>query len=146
MKTRIHAAAGGLGFLMVLIFWTSTVISETFATGADVTVVKSAILMGMFILIPALIVAGGSGMAMGATRTDPLTMAKKRRMPVIAGNGLLILVPCAFFLEGRASAGQFDTVFYAVQAVELFAGALNLTLMGLNIRDGLRMTGRLSKR
>ncbi|MBG6147789.1 CDGSH-type Zn-finger protein [Labrenzia sp. EL_142] len=113
-------------------------------TGSDVAAVKSAILLGMFVLIPAMIIAGGSGIAMGGTRTDPLAMAKKRRMPLIAGNGLLILVPCAFFLEGRASAGQFDTLFYAVQAVELFAGALNLTLMGLNIRDGMRMTGRLS--
>jgi len=30
-----------------------------------------------------------------------------------------------------------------VQAVELVAGAINLTLMFLNIRDGLRLTGRL---
>jgi len=30
-----------------------------------------------------------------------------------------------------------------VQAIELIAGAINLTLMGLNMRDGLRMAGRL---
>jgi hypothetical protein len=30
-----------------------------------------------------------------------------------------------------------------VQAIELLAGATNLMLMGLNVRDGLRTAGRL---
>jgi len=30
-----------------------------------------------------------------------------------------------------------------VQVIELIAGATNLTLMGLNVRDGLRLSGRL---
>jgi hypothetical protein len=33
-----------------------------------------------------------------------------------------------------------------VQSLELIAGATNLTLMGLNARDGLRMAGRLRSR
>ena len=39
-------------------------------------------------------------------------------------------------------AGEFDTAFYAVQALELAAGATNIMLLGLNMRDGLKMTGR----
>ena len=62
--------------------------------------------------------------------------AKRRRMPFIAANGLFILLPCAFFLYHRAAAGQFDAVFYAVQALELLAGATNLLLLGLSMRDG----------
>lgn len=38
---------------------------------------------------------------------------------------------------------MFDSRFYLVQGLELLTGALNLTLMGLNIRDGLRLSGRL---
>ena len=63
-------------------------------------------------------------------------------MPFIAANGLLILVPAAIFLSVRAQAGMFDGAFYAVQAVELLAGAINVTLIGLNIRDGLRLSRR----
>ena len=33
-----------------------------------------------------------------------------------------------------------------VQALELVAGATNITLLGLNMRDGLRMKGRLRRR
>jgi hypothetical protein len=64
-------------------------------------------------------------------------------MPVIAGNGLLILVPAAIVLDRWAAAGVFDARFYVVQAVELLAGGTNLTLMGLNVRDGLRLSGGL---
>ena len=66
-------------------------------------------------------------------------------MPVIAANGLLILVPAAVVLDQWAAAGAFDARFYVVQAVELLAGGTNLTLMGLNMRDGLRLSGRLRR-
>ncbi len=143
MKTRIHAIAGGIAFLTILTFWTSTVFSELFLDHAAIASVKAMILRGMFVLIPAMIVAGGSGMALGKNRTDHLVSGKKKRMPFIAGNGILILIPCALFLSDKASAGEFDTIFYIVQVVELFAGATNLTLLGMNIRDGLRMTGKI---
>ncbi|WHP67558.1 hypothetical protein [Phaeobacter inhibens] len=63
-------------------------------------------------------------------------------MPIIGANGLLVLVPMAFFLESRAAAGQFDATFYSLQVVELLAGATNLVLMGLNMRDGIRLSGK----
>ena len=128
MKHKIHAIAGVIGFLIILAFWTSTVISELFGTPQDIAHVKSMILMGMFALIPAMAIAGGSGMSMGGRRKDTPARAKKKRMPFIAGNGLLVLLPAAFFLEARASSGTFDTAFYVVQGVELLAGAANLTM------------------
>jgi hypothetical protein len=63
-------------------------------------------------------------------------------MPFIAANGLLVLIPCAIVLDRWAAADTFDSTFYLVQGLELLAGAANLTLMGLNIRDGLKMSGR----
>ena len=146
MKSKIHAVAGLIGFLAILTFWTSTAFSELFSTNDTIAAVKTMILNGMFILIPAMVVVGASGMAMGRRRRDAAATAKKKRMPIIALNGLLILLPAAFFLQARAVNGNFDVQFYLVQAVELIAGALNLTFMGLNIRDGLTMTGRIRPR
>lgn len=143
MKTRIHALAGGIGFLTILTFWTSTVFSELFASYDTIAAVKQMILYGMIILIPAMAVAGGSGMYMGKARSDAPALAKKKRMPLIAANGLLILLPSAFYLASKAATGSFDAWFYGVQTLELVAGAANLTMMGLNIRDGLTMTGRI---
>lgn len=146
MKSQIHAAAGLIGFLAIVTFWSSTAISELFGSKEMVVAVKTMILNGMWILIPAMVMVGASGMAMGKRRRDAPAVAKKRRMPVIALNGLLILLPAAFYLQSKAVAGQLDVQFYLVQSLELVAGAVNLTLMGLNIRDGLTMTGRLGRR
>ena len=57
-------------------------------------------------------------------------------MRLIAGNGILVLVPAVLFLAWKAAQDEFDTAFVAVQIVEFAAGSINLALMGLNIRDG----------
>ena len=139
MKRNIHAIAGVIGFLTILSFWASTVLVELFGTPQSIAQVKSLILMGMFVLIPSMVIAGGSGMAIGGRRKDAPARAKKKRMPAIAANGLLVLLPAAVFLEARASVGTFDMAFYIVQAIELIAGGVNLTMMALNIRSGRQM-------
>ena len=98
---------------------------------------------GLFILVPAVAITGGSGFFLSKSRRGRLVDSKKKRMPFIAANGLIVLVPCAIVLSRWSAAGSFDTAFYVVQAIELSGGAINLALMGMNIRDGLRMSGRL---
>ncbi len=144
MLRRIHPVAGIIAFLTILTFWSSTVVAELFGSVETITFVKQAIPWGFLMLVPALAITGASGFWLAGTSSEPTIVRKKRRMPVIAGNGLLILIPVALYLGRLASRGEFDGLFYGVQAVELVAGAVNLTLMSLNIRDGLRLTGRLS--
>ncbi len=139
IKTRIHAIAGTIGFVTILAFWLSTVASEISGSPATIATVKNAILWGMLVLIPCLVVTGASGVALGRKRTDPRISAKKKRMPIIALNGIIVLVPSALFLADQAATGIFNLAFYAVQALELIAGAVNLCLMALNIRDGFAL-------
>ena len=143
MLKRNHPIAGITGFLTILTFWTSTVASELFGSVETIATVKQTIPWGFLILVPALAIAGASSFRMAGASSKPRIASKKRRMPFIAGNGLLILIPAALYLARLASRGEFGTLFYAVQAVELADGAINLALMSLNIRDGLRLTGRL---
>jgi hypothetical protein len=143
MTKKLHLVAGVLATLCIAIFFVSTVIVELFGSALDVARVKALVLVpGLFILVPAIAATGGSGFFMSKTRRGRLVDAKQRRMPFIAANGLLVLVPCAIFLERWAAAGAFGPAFYWLQAAELVAGAVNLSLMGLNIRDGLAMSGR----
>lgn len=100
------------------------------------------VLPGLFILVPAIATTGGNGVYLSRSHQGRLVDPKKKRMPFIAANGLLVLIPCAIVLNRWAVVGQFDTAFYAVQALESLAGAVNLALMGLNIRDGMKMSGR----
>jgi hypothetical protein len=142
----VHPIAGALAILTIATFWLSTALSELFGAQAVVTTVKTAIPWGFLLLIPSLAVAGGSGFALAKGRRAGLVGAKIKRMPVIAVNGILVLIPSALFLASKARTADFDTSFYAVQALELAAGAVNLALVGLNMRDGLKMKGRLRRR
>lgn len=146
MTKVIHPVAGALALLTIATFWVSTSLSELFGSAASVVAVKSAIPWGFLVLIPALIAAGGSGFALAKGRRGGLVGAKIKRMPIAAANGILILIPSALLLASKAKAGEFDTLFYTVQALELAAGAVNITLLGLSMRDGLKMKGRLRRR
>jgi hypothetical protein len=143
MKPLIHATAGAVAMLCILGFWTSTAIAELFLPHSAVVAVKQTILHGMWVLIPAMAITGGSGFSLAGGHSGRLVAGKKRRMRFIALNGLAILLPSAFYLFRKAAAGDFDTAFYAVQALELLVGMVQLVLMGLNFRDGLRLGGRL---
>jgi hypothetical protein len=143
MPKQAHFIAGLLATLTIAGFFLSTVIVELFGSHESVATVKAVIVMpGLFILVPAIAAAGGSGFYLSRSRQGRLVEAKKKRMPFIAANGLLVLIPCAIVLDRWAAADTIDSTFYLVQGLELLAGAANLTLMGLNIRDGLKMSGR----
>lgn len=144
MPKAAHLIAGLLAPLCIATFFLSTILTELFGSHAAVAQLKSLIVTpGLWIMVPLMAAAGGSGMFLAKSRKGRLVDDKKKRMPFIAANGLLVLVPCAIVLNRWAVAGSFDTGFYVVQAIELVAGATNLALMGLNARDGLRMAGRL---
>lgn len=143
MKTRIHALAGLLAMLIIASFWISTLIAEVFLSDAAVAWVKQYILLALTALVPLLMITGASGFTLGKHSKNPLIIAKRRRMPFIALNGLIILVPAAIYLNWKAQAGMFDTGFYTVQVLELLAGATNLLLMAMNARDGLRLRQKL---
>jgi len=144
MPKRAHLFAGILASACIATFLLSTIFVELFGSRPSVANLKSLIVMpGLWILVPCIAIAGGSGFFLAKTRKGRIVDSKKKRMPIIAANGLLILVPCAIVLNRWAAAGSVDTTFWIVQAIELLAGATNLTLMGLNIRDGLRLSGRL---
>jgi len=146
MIKYIHPVAGALAILTITTFWFSTALSELFGSPATITAVKTAIPWGFLVLIPALAAAGGTGFALSKGRRVGLIGAKMKRMQLIAANGLLVLIPSALFLSAEARAGQFNTAFYLVQVVELVAGATNVALLALNMRDGLKMKGRFRRR
>ena len=146
MSKTIHPVFGGVAFLMTATFWVLTVGFELVGTEAQIIAVKSSIPFGLLLLIPAMAIVGGSGHCMANGRQTGLLGTKAKRMRLIAANGMFVLVPSALFLAWKAQAGALDRAFYAVQAIELAAGAINLTLLGISIRDGLVLTRRLPQR
>lgn len=146
MLKRLHAAAGTLAFAIILTFWSSTILTETFGSTEQVVALKQTILLGLWVLVPSLATAGITGQRLVRNPRLPLIRAKLRRMQFAAGLGIGVLVPAAILLARWSAAGDFGAAFFTLQALELAAGATNLTLLGLNIRDGLRLSGRLRRR
>lgn len=140
MIFKLNKFFATIAFLSIATFFTSTLIVELFYNHETIALVKSLIVCpGLFILVPSIAITAISGNKIA--KINPISKvvkAQKRRMPIIALNGTLILLPAAIYLNILASNGEFDTKFYIIQAFELFAGATNLTLMFLNIRDSIR--------
>ncbi|QWC56546.1 hypothetical protein F7D01_05065 [Erythrobacter sp. 3-20A1M] len=139
MLKAIHPLAGALALFLIGGFWLSTVTVELIGTLDQIASVKMAIPWFFLVLVPAMMAAGGSGQRLAAGFRNPRIATKRRRMIAIASNGILILMPSAIFLALEAGEGAFDRSFYVVQTIELVAGAVNIALLGLNMRDGWRL-------
>ena len=146
MKSKIHKIASLVATVCIATFFTSTVLVEVFGSEDMVAFVKSLIVMpGIFILIPAMAITGATGFALAKERKGRVVEAKRKRMPIIALIGMFILLPAAIYLNSWAAEGMFDTKFYILQAIELVAGAINLTLMIKSMKDGKKLAGKKSK-
>ncbi|MCF8481450.1 MAG: hypothetical protein K9H25_13535 [Rhodospirillum sp.] len=141
---KLHPLAGVIALGLALLFWTSTLLVEVLGSISQIAWVKTTIPWVLPGMVLALIIAAASGRKLGSrvpstTSAAAVLGAKAKRMPFLAGNGLLILIPSALFLAWKAEGGAFDEAFVAVQILELVAGAANITLMALNARDGRRL-------
>jgi hypothetical protein len=91
MPKRAHQVAGVLATLSIATFFLATLWVELTGSHQAVAALKSLIVMpGLLVLVPAVAITGGSGFFLSRSRHGRLVDAKKRRMPFIAGNGLLI--------------------------------------------------------
>jgi hypothetical protein len=140
MKTIIHAGAGTVAMILIAGFLSATLISELLLDESAILLVKKAILAVLCLLIPALAITGGSGFSLAGGRHSPAIDKKRKRMKIIAANGLLILLPLAALLYLRAAAGLFDALFHAMQTLEVLAGSVQLVLLARNFRDGRKIT------
>ena len=143
MKLRFfHAIAAIAALLMILIFWTSTIFVEISGTSRAIYIVKHSILMSMIIFIPFIIFTGLTGNILARNRAGKIIQRKKKRMAIVAVNGIIILLPSAIYLNYAASLEKFTHFFYGIQSFELLFGFINMSLLVLNIRDGLRLRKR----
>jgi hypothetical protein len=142
----VHGIAGVTAFAIISAFMLVSIASELSGDHHAIAAAKSAIRWGLLVLVPVLAATGGSGYRLSGGNSKGLAGVKLARMRLVAANGIAILVPAVLFLAWKAERGEFDIWFAAVQAVEYLAGAANLVLMGLNMRDGFRLSGRFRRR
>ncbi|HST63240.1 MAG TPA: hypothetical protein VLK84_31305 [Longimicrobium sp.] len=141
----LHAAASTLGLVIITTFFLSSLIAEIAGDRETIVRVKTAIVYALFALVPVMAAAGASGNRLAGTSHAPVILRKMRRMKLVAINAAVVLIPCAITLFWMASHGRFGWQFAAVQGMELIAGAANIILLGLNLRDGLGMRAARSR-
>ena len=138
----LHGVAGAAALFTITTFWVSALTAEVVLSSAGVVVVRTAIFYALPVLVISMIVTGASGAALAGRSKAPVIRAKRRRMALVAGNGLLVLVPSVIFLWWRAQAGHFDASFRIVQIVELVARAIIIALLALNMKAEMAMRTR----
>lgn len=147
MELIIHRATAIIAICAVSLFIGSTVIAEITGNLEIIIQVKQLIVMpGLLVLVPAVIGAGISGAKLAKNNQGNIVKRKRKRMPWIAINGVGLLIPCALILSNLAVKGELTAWFYGIQAVELVAGGVNLTLMVLNLMDGKKLGKKLTRR
>ena len=138
--SKLHAAAGGIAILTILGLQAFIGWREASGYPVDLAASRTAALWVVgLVLIPALAAAGGSGAWLGRGWRGPVVATKRARMQVVAALGLLVLVPLAIGLWFLATQGWIDGRYHLLTRVETLAALVNVLLLGLNMRDGLRM-------
>lgn len=139
-----HVVTAVIAPLLILTFLIATIVAEISGSFALIVMVKRDIVYSLLLLLPTMAALGISGTRL-SNHQSTLESTKKLRMVFIAANGVLVLVPCALSLYWLANHGLIDSRFYIIQALELTFGCVNLILIALSIRDGLKLSRHMPK-
>lgn len=142
---RIHVAATVVALLTIVAFFVSSVVVEVKGEILLIRAVKSGILYGLPLLLLAMPTVALTGKRLAGTSTHPAVLQKQKRMKIIVANGV-ILITLAVFLYYQAHYRAIDTAFLCVQSAEFAFGLCNMVLIGLNIKSGFALSGRLKKK
>ncbi len=141
---KAHIIATSIAVLTIGCFFSFSLIAEIMGNQEFIKQVKTGILYCLPILVIAMPILGITGKKLAGKSQNPIVTTKMRRMKFVAFNGI-ILISLAIYLYFRATNNNIDSTFLYVQIIELLFGAINLTLIGLNIKAGMKLSGRIKR-
>tara|TARA_R110002020_G_scaffold150915_2_gene327799 strand:+ start:716 stop:1186 length:471 start_codon:yes stop_codon:yes gene_type:complete len=148
MKRKSILTAHIIGTIMAVLtigcFFGFSLIAEIRGNPEFIKQVKTGVLYCLPILLFAMPMLGITGKKLAGSSKSPIVVTKMKRMKFVAFNGI-ILISLAVYLYFRANENNIDSTFLGVQIIELLFGAINLTMLGLNIKDGMLLSGRIKR-
>jgi len=141
---RIHVIATIIAAITIASFFISSLAAEINGSETAIREVKKVILFSLPVLLIAMPALGATGNMLAGKSQNPIVLAKKRKMKFVLINGLT-LISLACFLYYRSHYQTIDGIFFAAQLTEFAFGLTNLTLIGLNIKSGFQLSGRLKR-
>ncbi len=139
---NIHIIATVCAMLTISTFFILSLKVELSGDLNGIKSVKQGILYALPLLIIAMPTLAISGNYLAGGSKNPIVIKKKRRMKIITVNGI-ILICLAIFLYYQSHFRSTNNVFLFVQITELVFGLGNLILIGLNVKTGLILSGKL---
>jgi hypothetical protein len=140
----VHLTATAVATITIGSFLTFSVLAELLGELEFIRFVKLNIVRSLPVLLIAMPALGISGVKLAGKSKNPLVITKLKRMKIIGLNGILLIL-LALFLFYRIKNHGMDTLFLMAQVVELLLGGINLILIGLNLKAGLELSGKLKK-
>lgn len=141
----LHVIATIGAVITISTFFIVSVRAEIIAEEGLIQDVKTRILYCLPILIVLMPCLAISGRKLAGQSKHPVIIKKMTRMKLVMANGI-ILVSLAIFLYYRANYIVIDSTFLYAQIAEFIFGLSNLALLGLNIKTGLQLTGRIKRK
>jgi hypothetical protein len=138
---KAHIIATAIGVLTISSFFGFSLFAEIRGNQEFIKQVKTGILYSLPILLVAMPMLGITGKKLAGNSKSPIVATKMKRMKFVAINGM-VLISLAIILYFRAVNNQIDSAFLAFQIGEFLFGFINLILLGLNIKAGMKLSGR----
>ena len=140
----IHIIATIVAMITISTFFIVSLRAEIIADEALIKATKTAILYGLPILLIVMPTLAISGKKLAGKSKSLLVLKKLKRMNWIMVNGIL-LISLAIYLYYRATYIAIDPIFLFAQITEFIFGIANLTLISLNVKSGLQLSGKMKK-
>lgn len=141
----LHIIATLGAVVTISTFFILSLRAEIIAEERLIKEVKTGILYSLPILIILMPSLAISGRKLAGQSKHPFILKKLTRMKFVMVNGM-ILVSLAVFLYYWANYVAIDSTFLFAQIAEFILGLSNLTLLGLNIKTGLQLSGKIKKK
>lgn len=141
---KAHVIRSAVAVITISAFFTLSLIAELSGDVEYIKQVKKMILYSLPLLLIAMPILALTGKKLAGKSQNPIVLAKQSRMKIIAINGM-VLIGLAIFLYFRSHYKAVDEVFLAAQIAEFGFGLTNLTLIGMNIRSGFKLSGSFKK-
>jgi hypothetical protein len=138
----MHIIATIVGAITIATFFTFSLVAEIKGEEAFIKQVKEGILYCLPVMMVAMPILKITGTKLAGKSQNPIVLAKQKRMKFVLVNGItLIFLAC--FLYYRSHYQTIDGIFMATQITEFALGLTNLTLIGMNVKSGFQLAGRL---
>ncbi|WP_430615241.1 hypothetical protein [Flavobacterium sp. JP2137] len=131
--------------MTIVTFFSLSLVAEIKGDIQFIKNVKTFILYALPVMVIAMPILKLTGDKLAGNSSNPIILAKKKRMKLMILNGAG-LMSLAVFLYYRSHFHTIDHVFFVAQIAEFGFGLCNLTLIVLNARSGMLLSGKLKRK